>query len=137
MCIRDSGEALFYVSGTPAEDRSVTELEAALREEIVRVAREGVSAQELERVKTQTIAAQVYKRDSMMAQAMEIGRLEAAGFHWRDIDALLEKIRSVTAEEVQAVARKYFDDARLTVAVLDPQPLQNEAREKPTTSTRH
>ncbi|MBK6632593.1 MAG: insulinase family protein [Betaproteobacteria bacterium] len=131
------GEALFYVSGTPAEDRSVTELEAALREEIVRVAREGVSAQELERVKTQTIAAQVYKRDSMMAQAMEIGRLEAAGFHWRDIDTLLEKIRSVTAEEVQAVARKYFDDARLTVAVLDPQPLQNEAREKPTTSTRH
>ena len=117
------GEALFSVAGTPAEGRTVNDLEAALRAEIARVANEGVSAGELERVKTQTIAAQVYKRDSMMAQALEIGRLEAAGIRWRDIDTLLDKIRSVTAEEVQAVARKYFGDATLTVAVLDPQPL--------------
>lgn len=117
------GEALFSVAGTPAEGRTVNDLEAALRAEIARVADEGVSAGELERVKTQTIAAQVYKRDSMMAQALEIGRLEAAGIRWRDIDTLLDRIRSVTAEEVQAVARKYFGDATLTVAVLDPQPL--------------
>ncbi len=131
------GEALFVVSGTPAEGRSVAELEAALRAEIVRVASEGVSAQELERVKTQTIAAQVYKRDSMMAQAMEIGRLEASGVHWRDIDILLEKIRSVTAEEVQAVAKKYFGDATLTVAVLDPQPLPEGAPQKSVPAVRH
>ncbi len=131
------GEALFVVSGTPAEGRSVAELEAALRAEIVRVASEGVSAQELERVKTQTIAAQVYKRDSMMAQAMEIGRLEASGVHWRDIGILLEKIRSVTAEEVQAVAKKYFGDATLTVAVLDPQPLPEGAPQKSVPAVRH
>lgn len=131
------GEAVFVVSGTPAEGRSVTELEAALRAEITRVANEGVGAQELERVRTQIIAAQVYKRDSMMAQAMEIGRSEAAGVHWRDIDALLEKIRSVTAEEVQAVAKKYFDDATLTVAVLDPQPLPEGAQKKSAATARH
>jgi zinc protease len=131
------GEALFVVSGTPAEGRSVAELEAALRAEIARVASEGVSAQELERVKTQTIAAQVYKRDSMMAQAMEIGRLEASGVHWRDIDTLLDKIRSVTAEEVQAVAKKYFEDAALTVAVLDPQPLPEGAAKKSAAAARH
>ena len=131
------GEALFVVSGTPAEGRSVAELEAALRAEIARVASEGVSEQELERVKVQTIAAQVYKRDSMMAQAMEIGRAEAAGIHWRDIDTLLEKIRSVTAEEVQAMAKKYFDDATLTVAVLDPQPLPEDAPKKSAPAGRH
>jgi zinc protease len=117
------GEALFVVSGTPAEGRSVAELEAALRAEIARVASEGVDAQELERVRTQLIAAQVYKRDSMMAQAMEIGRLESAGVHWRDIDTLIERLRSVSAEEVRAAAKKYFGDDALTVAVLDPQPL--------------
>ena len=131
------GEALFVVSGTPTEGRTVAELETALREEIARVAREGISVQELERVKTQTIAAQVYKRDSMMAQAMEIGRIEAAGFRWRDIDALLEKIRSVTADEVQAVAMKYFDDARLTVATLDPQPLPEGTPPKSASAIRH
>jgi zinc protease len=135
------GEALFSVAGTPAEGRTVNDLEAALRAEIARVANEGVSAEELERVKTQTIAAQVYKRDSMMAQAMEIGRLEAAGIPWRDIDTLLDKIRSVTAEEVQAVALKYFGDATLTVAVLDPQPLPQSSpsgtAQKSVTTARH
>ena len=73
----------------------------------------------------------------MMAQAMEIGRLEASGVHWRDIDILLEKIRSVTAEEVQAVAKKYFGDATLTVAVLDPQPLPEAAPQKSAAAARH
>ncbi|MCC6657777.1 MAG: insulinase family protein [Rhodocyclaceae bacterium] len=128
------GEALFVVSGTPAEGRGVAELEAALRAEIARVASEGVDAQELERVRTQLIAAQVYKRDSMMAQAMEIGRLESAGVHWRDIDTLIERLRSVSAEEVRAAAKKYFGDDALTVAVLDPQPLPDGAAQKKSVS---
>jgi len=131
------GEALFMVGGTPANGRSVAELEAALRAEIARVASEGVDSRELERVRTQVIAAQVYKRDSMMAQAMEIGRMEAAGVRWRDIEILLEKIRSVTAEEVRAVAKRYFGDDTLTVAVLDPQPLAGNAAGTPTAAARH
>ncbi len=129
------GEALFVVSGTPAEGRSVDELEAALRAEIARVANEGVASQELERVRAQLIAAQVFKRDSMMAQAMEIGRMESAGVSWRDIDALIGKLRSVTAAEVQAVAKKYFGEDTLTVAVLAPQSLHEEAAPKKSVST--
>lgn len=131
------GEALFMVEGTPAEGRTVVELEAALRAEIERIANEGISAEELERVKIQQVASQVYKRDSMMAQAMEIGQAESAGLGWRDIDTILEKIRSVTAEEVQAVAKKYFDDATLTVAVLDPQPLSEAAPKAASGALRH
>jgi zinc protease len=128
------GEALFFLDGTPAEGRTVAELEQALRAEIERVAKEGVSPEELARVKTQIIAGQVYKRDSMFAQAMEVGGIEAAGLNWRDLDTVIEKLRSVTAEEVQEVARKYFKDDSLTVAVLDPQPLP-EKTEKKTAAT--
>jgi zinc protease len=117
------GEAQFILEGQPAEGRTAADLEAALREEIKRIQDEGVGAEELARVKTQIVANQIYKRDSMMAQAMEIGGTEAAGISWRDIDKILDKIRSVTAEEVHEVARKYFRDDILTVAVLDPQPL--------------
>jgi len=113
------------------------EVETALRAEITRIQNDGVTEEELKRVKTQTIAAQVYKRDSLIAQAMEIGHVEASGVHWRDIDKLLEKIRGVTAEEVQAVAKKYFTDDTLTVAVLDPQPLDSVAKRKPAFATRH
>ncbi|MCX8017405.1 MAG: insulinase family protein, partial [Rhodocyclaceae bacterium] len=102
------GEALFFLAGQPAAGRSVAELEAALLAEIQRIQEEGVSEEELKRAKTQVIATQVYKRDSLMAQAMEIGQFEATGVHWRDIDRMIEKIKSVSAAEVQAVAKKYF-----------------------------
>jgi zinc protease len=131
------GAAQFVLAGQPAAGRTVAELEAALKAEIRRVQEEGVTAEELKRVKTQTIAGQVYKRDSLMAQAMEIGHAEAAGVHWRDIDRLLDKIRSVTAEEVQAVAKKYFTDDSLSVAVLDPQPIDAAAQRKPAFAVRH
>jgi len=131
------GETMFLLAGQPAAGKTVGELEAALKDEIRRIQDEGVSEEELRRVKTQTIAAQVYKRDSLMAQAMEIGHAEASGVHWRDIDKLLEKLRGVTADEVRAVAKKYFTDDTLTVAVLDPQPIDAAAPKKPAFAVRH
>lgn len=131
------GESLFLLDGTPAEGRTAADLEQALRAEIERIKKEGVAADELQRVKTQLIAAQVYKRDSMMAQAMEIGGIEAVGLHWRDLDTILDRIRSVTAEEVQSVARRYFVDDSLTVAVLDPQPVEEQAPRATPVGLRH
>lgn len=131
------GEASFTLDGQPAEGKTIADLEAALRAEIKRIQDEGVSAEELARVKIQSIAAQIYKRDSLMAQAMEIGGAEAAGVSWRDIDLLLEKLKSVTAEEVQAVAKKYFSDDTLSIAVLDPQPIENSKPRKPSGAVRH
>jgi zinc protease len=117
------GEAQFVLDGQPAEGKTVADLEAALRAEIKRIQDEGISAEELARIKTLTIAGQIYKRDSMMAQAMEIGSAEINGLGWRSIDRILDRVRAVSAEDVQAVAKKYFSDDTLTVAVLDPQPL--------------
>ena len=117
------GEAQFILDGQPAEGHTIADLEAALRNEIKRIQNDGVTEEELARVKTQTIAGQIYKRDSMMGQAMEIGALEVIGQSWHDIDPMLDKLRSVSAAEVQAAAKKYFGDDTLTVAVLDPQPL--------------
>ncbi len=131
------GEASFVLDGQPAEGKTIADLEAALRAEIKLIQDEGVSAEELTRVKTQSIAAQIYKRDSLMAQAMEIGGAEAAGESWRDIDAMLEQLKSVTAEEVQAVARKYFKDDALSIAVLDPQPVDKSKPKKPSVAVRH
>lgn len=131
------GEASFLMDGQPAEGKSVAELEAALRGELKRIQDDGITEEELQRVKTQLVAAQTYKRDSLMAQAMEIGSTEGAGLSWRDIDLLVEKIRSVSAAEVQAVAKKYFVDEHLTVAVLDPQPIDESKPRRPPPATRH
>ena len=76
---------------------------------------------ELERIKTQVVAADVYQRDSVYYQAMRLGALETVGLGWRTADEYVPRIRSVTADQVQQVARKYLQDDRLTLAVLEPQ----------------
>ncbi len=85
--------------------------------------RDGVSEEELRRVKAQVLAAHVFQRDSMFYQAMIIGGLEMSGLSWRDETSLLEGLKMVTAEQVRDVARKYLQDDSLTVATLDPQPM--------------
>jgi zinc protease len=117
------GPALFILDGTPAEGRSTEEVERALRAEIARIATEGVPTAELERAKVQYVAAQVFKRDSVFSQAMELAQLEMVGLSHSDADRILERIRSVTVDEVKAVAAKYFTDDTLTVATLLPQPI--------------
>jgi zinc protease len=120
------GPGMFYMSGVPVSGRAVADVEAALKREVQRVAAEGVTEQELKRAKAQVIATQVFRRDSMMSQAREIGWLETIGFSYRTIDVVVEKLRSVTAAEVQAAARKHFGDESLSVAYLDPQPLSGK-----------
>ena len=58
---------------------------------------------------------------------MEIGSTEMAGFSWKDIDYMLEKMQTITPEQLQAVAKKYLIDEGLTIAVLDPQGRKSEA----------
>ncbi len=117
------GPGLFMVSGIPTAGRSVDELEKALRRELAKIAADGVSEDELKRVKAQLIAGQVFERDSIFFQAMQIGMLETGGYAHTSVDLMLKKLQQVTAAQVQAVAKKYLIDDSLTVAVLDPQPL--------------
>ena len=117
------GPVLFILDGTPAQGTTTEQLEKLLRAEVERVANEGVSEAELKRVKTQLIASQIYKRDSVFGQAMEIGMMEMSGFSYKDTDRVIEKLRAVTPQQVQAVAQKYFGDDALTVGTLVPLPV--------------
>lgn len=127
-------EALFELEGTPSEGKTAAQLEAALLNEIEKIKQSGVTAEELQRVQAQVIAADVYQRDSMFYQAMQIGQLETAGFSWRILKDYPAKLKAVTSEQVQAVAKKYLVQDNLTVATLDPQPIDpndNKPKGKP------
>ena len=122
------GPGMFTLEGTPSEGKTVAELEAALREQITKLVREGVSADELQRVKAQVTANEVYKRDSVFYQAMQIGQMESIGLGYKAIPVMLKKIQDVTAQQVQEAASNILIDDHLTVAVLDPQPLGNKPK---------
>lgn len=131
------GPGLFLVDGTPSEGRTVQDLEAAIRAELARIQEEGVGEDELSRIRAQLIAAQVYQRDSMFYQAMQIGEVVTVGFDPSLVERRIEKLKAVTAEQVQAVARKYLLDDHLTVATLDPQPLTARKPATPPKGLRH
>lgn len=131
------GPVQFILDGTPAAGTTTEQLEGHLRGEVARIASEGVSEAELKRVKTQLIASQIYKRDSVFGQAMEIGVMEMSGLSHRDIDRIIERLRNVTPQQVQAVAQKYFGDDALTVATLVPLPLTQKQPAAPPAGLRH
>ena len=121
-------QSLFALDATPSEGKTVAELEAALLQQIEDIKVSGVTTEELDRVKAGVIAADVYKRDSMFYQGMQIGTIETIGFSWKLLEDYPNKLRAVTPEQVQAVAKKYLLKDNLTIATLDPQPIDPNAK---------
>jgi len=122
---------LFTFSGTPAQGKTIDELEAAIRKEIEDIKTNPVTEDELQRVKAQVISSDVYEKDSVFYQAMILGMLETVGLPWQLADTYVERIKAVTADQVMAVAKKYFNDDRLTIAELDPLPIESNRPRHP------
>lgn len=114
---------LFVMSGSPAKDVDLQVVKDALTEQLGRLKTELVDAKELQRVKAQVIAEEVYERDSVQHMATILGSLETVGLGHKLMDSYVDSILAVTPEQIQAVAKKYFVDDTLTVAELDPQPI--------------
>ena len=117
------GPGLFMLDGTPANGRSIEDLEQALVAQIEKIKNEPVGERELKRVKAQVAASDVFGRDSVFYQAMRIGRLETVGLDHRLLDTFVDRLQAVSAAQVQQVARKYLVQSNRTVAVLDPLPM--------------
>ena len=120
----DRQAGLFLLDGTPAGAHTIAEVQQALFEEVQRLQQSLVEADELARVKSQVIASDVYEQDSPFYQAMKVGQLETVGLDWKLADVYVERINAVTAGQVQAVAKKYLVEEQLTIAELDPLPME-------------
>ena len=96
--------------GVPAGSKTARQVETPCAE-LARVARDGVSAAELERVKTQWIAAKGVRARFGHAPGAKPGpALECRGWPLDAEDRLLAQLRTVTPQQVQAVAQRYFGD---------------------------
>jgi zinc protease len=129
----DRQAGLFLLDGTPAGAHTIAEVQQALFEQVLRLQETLVEADELARVKSQVVASNVYEQDSSFYQAMKVGQLEAVGLDWKLADAYVGRINAVTAEQVRTVAKKYLVEAQLTIAELDPLPM--ETGQKPPSGT--
>jgi zinc protease len=112
---------LFWFWATAMPGQTPETLEKALLEEMEKFRNEPVTAEELARARNQIEAQFVFQQDSVYRRASLLARFETIG-GYRLLDSYVDLIRSVTAADVQRVARTYFPPDRKNVGVLLPKP---------------
>jgi len=115
------GNGTFTITATPNPAVSLDQLEAAIKAEIEKIAEQPPSEAEMDRVRAGVLAEQIYQRDSVMGQAMELGTLSVLGLDWRLAGQFDDNLEAVTPEQVQQVARKWLVAERSAVAHVIPE----------------
>jgi zinc protease len=111
-----AGAVLVTAQVEPANLRAAEE---QIVTEVRRVRDEGVTPAELRRAITKAEAAHEFQTETAQGRAVVLGRAETI---WTIEDELayISRLRSVSAEQVRAVARRYLDPERYTRLALVP-----------------
>jgi predicted Zn-dependent peptidase len=111
---------LMIVYALTAQGSSVDEVATALRAEVERLKTEPVSAQELERVKTQARAGLLRSLDSNSGMASSLLEYEIKTGDWRNLFKQLDAIAAITPADIQRVAKATFTSENRTIGRILP-----------------
>ncbi len=123
---RDHGT--FSVGVAPADGVSLEEAEEALDRVIAEFMEAGPDPEQLERVRTQIRASEIFAMDDMQARARDYGTALAVGLEVGDVSGWLDALQAVTADDIMAAARSVFDRNQSVTGWLTP-PLEPQAEE--------
>ncbi len=99
----------FGLVAVPADGVTLQEAEDAMDKAVAEFIEEGVDAEQLERIKFQIRAQQIYARDEVDRLARRYGGALASGLTVEDVQAWPDILQSVTEEQIIAVAKEIFD----------------------------
>ncbi len=99
----------FGVFGAPRPGVTLPQVESEIDAVIADVIAHGVTAEELERAKSKMIADAVYAQDNQVSMARWYGSALMTGATVNDVRKWPERIRAVSAVEVQNAARTWLD----------------------------
>ena len=111
---------LFVVSATPAQGKTTQEVEKAIYEEMAKIENEPPTDEELTRVRNGVDASLIRSLRTNNGVARMLASVEHVAGTWRYILTEREKLKAVTAADVQRVAKKYFTAQNRTVGELRP-----------------
>jgi len=117
-----SDPGLFYFYALVSPNQKPELVEKSLNREIKRLQTDLPTELELQRAKNQVEASHIFEQDSNFRRAMLLGQAESVGAGWQKIDQFVERIRAVTAKDIQRVARQYLTEDNRTVGTLIPVP---------------
>ncbi|MEO1362568.1 MAG: pitrilysin family protein [Pseudomonadota bacterium] len=102
-------ETTFDVVIVPAPGVSLEEAETAMDETLAQFLVDGVDAEQLDRIKYQLRASQIYARDDVDRIARRYGAALSVGLTVEDVQAWPDILQSVTTDEIVAAARDVLD----------------------------
>jgi len=116
---RGVGMTGVYVGTQPARAEKAVE---AIRGEFARMAQDGLRGEALEDAKQQTLGQLMLSLESPTARMYRLASTAVYSEPYRSLDDVLRTVEALTADEVSAVAREFFDPDRQTVVSLGPKP---------------
>ena len=119
----------FGVYGVPTKDATLADVEAATDAVIASVVDKGITDDELERAKSRLIADAIYAQDNQATMARWYGQALMSGASVEDVQKWPDRIRAVTAAQVQDAARAWLDKRRSVTGYLvkDESPVADKA----------
>jgi len=119
---------LFYIRAEVRGSSATGSIEKGIFEELERIARDGVSDEELSRAKHQIEAQFVMSRERNLDQAILLGQIATlADLDY--IDSYLANIASVDSRKIAEACRLYFSEENRTVVWLIPEGEENAVEE--------
>ena len=119
----------FGLYGAPRGGVTLPQLETEADAVIEQLIAKGVTDEELERVKSRLIADAIYAQDNQASMARWYGSALSTGATVLDVQRWPERIRAVTASQVQEAARLWLDKRRSVTGYLikDTKPVEKRS----------
>jgi len=111
----DCGVFSIYAGTSPEQTEEVLDI---VIKELSRVVRNGITRQELELIKEQTIASILLGLEDSSVRAGTLARLEMVHGRQISLEETIEKIEVVSVEEVRDLAREFFQTEKIAFAAL-------------------
>ena len=112
---QDCGVFSIYAGTSPKQVGEVLDISIAELREVVK---NGISAEELELIKEQSIASILLGLEDSSIRAGNLARLEMVHGRQISVEETLAKIETVTLEEVQTLAKEFFQTEKLSFGAL-------------------
>ncbi|MYM68108.1 insulinase family protein [Pseudoduganella sp. FT55W] len=109
---------LLYLSAVAAANVKAAQLEHALLAEVDKLVKDGVSDEELQKVKNQKLVNLYREQETINGKALQLGNYEVFYGGYKKLYDAPAAYRKLTTADIQAVAAKYLKKSQRTVGVL-------------------
>ncbi len=110
----------YSFSATPAQGKSLKELDGLILAQVSKLQTSGISASELAQAKAQLQATFILGNRDISAQAQQLGYNQTVANDYKFSDRYLEAVSKVTIADVQRVAKQYLNPDKRVLGFFEP-----------------